>query len=265
MALEEFLDKIGRRKIYAIILGIIYVIISYGTAEIFFPSDISKIMIFFAALLLAPSTARWIGVEESIEKKKGIENFWRNHATITEIFVFLFIGIFIGYLLVGTYEANALSYQKTFLEGQGAIGTAKNIDVVTQLYNIIANNISVIVIAFILSLFYGVGALFLTVLNASIFASFILLFAQLAQKGSALIALIFSIHFIPEVSGFLLATISGGVISKAIMVEKIGTPSFKNVIKDGTILLLFSVILIVLAALLEVFLTPWLANTIILQ
>jgi uncharacterized membrane protein SpoIIM required for sporulation len=176
-----------------------------------------------------------------------------------EIFLFLFIGIFIGYLLIGTYDTASISYQMQFLEERGATGiSTAPIDKTTQFLNITFNNVTVIVIAFILSLFYGAGALFLIVLNASIFAGFVLRISDLVVQQTAMNAAVFSVHFIPEVFGFLLAAMAGGVISKALVRERIGTSPFQNVVKDGTMLLLLSIACILFAAFLEAFLTPYL-------
>ena len=253
--LEELLNKIGKRKFYSLLLGILYVLVSYGVAEIFFPRNTSLVIIFFITLLLVPSTFKLILIEEKIERRDGLKHFFKDHYTIMEIFLFLFIGIFIGYLIIGSYGQNSLDYQKDFLETQGVKEKAE-INKLNQLGAVLIQNISVIVIAFVLSLFFSVGALFLIVYNASIFAAFILLY----EKAIMLLSLI---HFIPEILGFLLAAIAGGVISKAIMKEKLGTEPFKNVVKDATVLLLISIIVIVIAALIEVFVTPQILNPLI--
>jgi len=232
MVLEELLNKIGKRKFYAFILGMLYVFVSYGTAKIFFPVSISLTMVFFITLLLIPSTFKLVSVEERIERKYGTSNFLRRHSTIMEIFLFLFIGIFIGYLIIGSYSVEALEYQSGFLAEQGIVGDFidEGIQKIPQFFSILANNTSVIVVAFILSLFYSVGALFLIVYNASIFSSFILRFTELVSQQKILSTALFSVHFIPEVFGFLLAAIAGGVISKAIVREKVGTNEFRNVV-----------------------------------
>lgn len=257
MVLEEILNKIGKRKVYSLFLGLLYVLISYGTAQLFFPNHVSIVMIFFITLLLIPSTARLVSIEERIERKDGLRHFWKDHATLIEIFLFLFIGIFIGYLAIGIYDTTSLSYQLTFLDQRGITGNFidGNIPKLLQFGNIVSNNVSVIVIAFILSLFYGVGALFLIVLNASIFASFVTKVAMLIQQAK-LSALLLSIHFIPEVLGFLLAALAGGVISKAIVRERFGSFGFRNVMRDAATLLILSLVVIVIAAFLEVLVTP---------
>ncbi len=265
MVFEDLLSKIGKRRPYSVLLGVLYVLISYGTAKVFFAAHISIAMIFFITLLLVPSTARLITFEERIERKEGLRHFFKNHNILMEVFLFLFIGIFIGYLIIGTYTTTAMTYQKTFLADRGIVGNIVNekIEKITQFTGIIINNISVIVVAFVLSLLYGVGALFLIVLNASVFASFVIQFSDLVAQQTALNAALFSLHFIPEVFGFLLAAIAGGVISKAIVKERVGTGPFQNVVKDATVLLLLSIAVILLAALLEAFGTPFLIKQVI--
>lgn len=263
MVFEDLLNKIGKRKIYSLFLGILYVLISYGTATVFFPAHISLAMIFFVTLLLIPSTAKLISIEEKFERRDGLHHFIKDHYVLIEIFLFLFIGIFIGYIIIGNYAETALTYQTGFLENQGIVGNFinQNIQKFPQLIGLLLNNLSVIVIAFLLSLFYGVGALFLIVLNASIFATFLLKFSEIA--ASKLSSGLLLLHFIPEVLGFLLAAIAGGVISKAIIREKPGTIQFRNVVKDGTILLLLAIVVILIAAILEAFVTPELIKLLI--
>lgn len=266
MVLEEILNTIGKRKAYSFFLGLLYVFISYGTASIFFPNNVSITMLFFITLLLVPSAIKLISKEEEQERKHGLKHFVKDHTTIIEILLFLFIGIFIGYFILGfTVDFDdASSYQKNFLESQGI--TKEKITSFMQddqpklnkFLNIAVSNLSVCLIAFVLSFFYGIGALFLIVLNASIFSTFIITVTQHIGKTTQEILTIlgiFSIYAIPEVGGFLLAAIAGGVISKAVIKEKIGSMRFKNVVKDATILLLLSFVVILISALLEVFVT----------
>ena len=74
---------------------------------------------------------------------------------------------------------------------------------------------------------------------------------------------LFLIHLIPELSGFLLAAIAGGVVSRAIMSEKFGSQGFRNVTRDALVMLLLSAGLIVIAAFLEVFVSSQLVKAII--
>jgi uncharacterized membrane protein SpoIIM required for sporulation len=161
-------------------------------------------------------------------------------------------------------------YQLDFLKARGDITSnlisefSENeyVPCLDNMFGLISQNILVVVIAFILSIFYGAGALFLIVLNASVFAAFMVHIVK--ETGNALgIILIFLIHLIPEVSGFLLAAIAGGVVSRAIYRERFMSQGFKNVMKDAFVMLTIAVALIILAAFLEVFVSANLVKLII--
>lgn len=256
MVFEDLLTKTSKRKIYSLILGILYVLIAYGTAKTFFTNEIPTATIILTTLLFVPSVSRLFTFEEKIERRDGTRNFFRDHKLIIEVFFFLFIGVLIGYLIVGNIFQDALVMQDELLNQQSALNTEKTSDSWTKASGIMINNIEVIIIAFVVSLFYGAGAFFLLVRTASIFAAYIIMITEsLAQKTQA-IGAVFLIHFIPEILGFILAAFAGGVISKAIVREKIGTDAFKNVVKDSTMMLIYSICLIVLAALIETYITP---------
>ncbi len=266
MVLERIInvDLIEHRPYIAFILGLVYTVIGYFTATIFFGKHTSIAMLFLTTLLLVPSLAAIISVEEKKESKEGIKHFFHNHKEVFEVFLFAFIGIFVGYLLMGCYFGSfdtVFNYQVTYLEDQGSItGDLIETGTYTQLIpqgqqfgGILTANLMTTIIFFILSLFYGVGGIFLIILNASIFAGFIIYVMRFAKTHIGSLLGAFSIHMIPEVSGFLLAAIAGGVVSKAVMTEKFGSKGFRNVMQDAVALLGIAFVIIIFAALLEVY------------
>jgi len=60
---------------------------------------------------------------------------------------------------------------------------------------------------------------------------------------------------LPELGGYFIAAIAGGVLSKAYAKERFMSNSFKIIVKDSFILLILSVIVLGVAALIEVFLS----------
>jgi len=265
----------SKRPYIAFFLGFIYTILGFFIASIFFGEDVSIAMLFLATLFVVPSLIGLISFEEKIERKEGIKHFFRNHKKILEVYLLLFIGIFIGYLLLGYFAPNTenvFAYQVKFLESQEGLSSElidsffeKAIEPTPgKVLGIIQNNLFVNIICFALSLFYGAGAIFLIILNASVFSSFIVyVIRYLSQsiQDSLIILGFFSIHLIPEVLGFMLAAIAGGVLSKAILTEKFRSREFSNVTKDAFILFLLSVFLIILSAILEVYVTTSLFHT----
>jgi len=278
MVLETFLEKeaLQKKTLIVFILGLVYVFVAYFGAKVFFGSTISIAIIFLITLLLVPSCIVLLKKEEKIESKQGLKNFFYNHKHIVTIYFFLFLSTFMGFLLLGSYNnfESVFEYQTNFLKEQEGL-SANLIDNfleteiqpnAQQFLALLSHNIFTLLLAFILAIFFGAGAIFLIILNASIFASFIIFVMNHLGKTlnqSLSILGIFSIHMLPEVAGFLLAAIAGGVLSQAVTSEKFGSKSFKNVVRDSTTLLYLAIILIIAAALLETYVTTRLIFSVI--
>ncbi len=270
MVFETIKPEWMRQKPFLVFFfGAAYALVGYLLALLFFGSTVSIAMLFLTTLLAVPSLIKLLDVEESIESKDGFHHFFRNHREVIETYLFLFLGIFVGYLLLGMLSRDFTSifdFQIRFLERQEGLNSQliqRFLDgplqpSVSQVLSILSNNLLVSAICFLLSVFYGAGAIFLLVFNASVFSSFVVYVShQLVRLPSDALAVIgfFSIHLIPEVLGFLIAAIAGGVVSKAIMTETFMSPGFKNVIRDAVLLLLLSTVFIAIGATLEVYAT----------
>ena len=265
------LRLIEQRPYAAFFIGIAYVFIAFFTSKIFFPKIISVATLFLVTLLLVPTIIKLLGDEERRERRDGTSNFFRDHKDIFEVYIFLFLGIFAGALILTMFTSlSNFEYQADFLKNSERLSSEvvkeKLATGITPSLNaflgLLENNLLVILICFFLSLFYGAGAMFLIVLNASIFATFVAFVMRelpTITNKAALLG-IFSIHMIPELFGFLLAAIAGGVISKAIMREKFFSEKFHNVMKDSFFLFIIAAGVIVLAAFLETYVTTALFN-----
>jgi ABC-type multidrug transport system fused ATPase/permease subunit len=132
---------------------------------------------------------------------------------------------------------------------------------VPGIFSIFQNNLIVMLICFVLSLVYSSGAIFLISFNASIFASHIAdiiktkavslsLASHILFLGCNLVVMF--IHTIPELGGYFLGAIAGGVLSKAVTREKFRSQRFHRVLKDSIILLVLSVVVLFIAAVLEI-------------
>ncbi|MEM4336551.1 MAG: stage II sporulation protein M [Candidatus Woesearchaeota archaeon] len=263
-----------KRPYAAFLLGLTYVFVSFFTSKIFFPSIISVSMLFIITILLVPTVIKLIGIAERREKKDGIKHFLRDHKDIFEIYIFLFIGVFSAFVLVAfLYGINNFDYQIKFLQMQEGLTTelintktTEGIEIShLNFFVLLQNNLFVAVISFILSFFYGAGAMFLIVLNASIFSTFIAFFINELPNltNKTLIFLIFMVHTLPELFGFLLAAIAGGVLSKALIQEKFLSYQFRNVTKDAFLIFFISICVILIAAFLETYITTFLFNHLI--
>ncbi|MBI4150214.1 stage II sporulation protein M [Candidatus Woesearchaeota archaeon] len=263
------LDWMEHRPFIVLFFGFAYSLLGYFLATIFFGNTVSIAMLFLTTLFAVPSLIRILDVEERIESKEGLRHFFHNHKEIFEVYLFLFLGIFLGYIALALGSANMptlFDFQMKFLARQESLSgeliqsffTRPLQPSPTHVMAILSNNLLVSAICFLLSVFYGAGAIFLLVLNASIFSSFIVFVSQQLARvsGDAIVIFgFFSIHLVPEVAGFLTAAIAGGVVSKAILTEKVFSEGFKNVVRDAIALLLLSMVFIMLGAVLEVYVT----------
>ncbi|MBW2987241.1 stage II sporulation protein M [Candidatus Woesearchaeota archaeon] len=271
MVLEQVLSfkTIANKSYYAFGLSFAFVFIGYFVGRFFFGKTISIAMLFLCTLLLVPSLVKLLAMEEKIERKYGMKHFFKTHEKVFKIYLFVFLGILAGYLVLGAVSSdfdNNFQYQLNYLTKQEGITEASIEDFASsevnlgfdQFLSILGANLLVLAICFILSLFYGAGAIFLIVFNASVFASFILLlFRYIGDTVSTFsgIVFLFFLHMIPEVGGFLLAAIAGGVLSYAFYKEGFMGKPFKNVARDSLLLLIVAIALIVLGAFLEIYVT----------
>lgn len=275
MVLEDIFDPswVKHRPYIAMVFGFFFTILAFFLSILFFRTSMSVAMIFLTTLLLIPTLVMLLKMEEQVEGKYGIKHFFHNHKDIFEVYLFAFLGIFLAFVLLGLglsnkpdvygqlfqFQTEFLQFQEgltsdtvqSFVDGEAGITTS-------GFATLFFHDLIVVLICFILSFFYGASAIFLIILNGSVFANFILFIIRtladnMAQGVQAFF--VFLIHLLPEISGFLIAAIAGGVVSKAVLHEKKGSEQFKNVFKDATILMLIAIGLVLLSTLLEVFVT----------
>ncbi|MBI2665660.1 hypothetical protein HYX12_03510 [Candidatus Woesearchaeota archaeon] len=265
MVLEQIISISGLEKkpLTAILLGIGYTFIGALTGYLFFEERFSISLLFLITLLLIPSLMNLLSIEEEKEKREGFNRFFQNHKGVFEIYLFLSVGVFLGYIiLISLSNYFGADFSITVGEQMKILGksvtksdiSSFEVNSFTHALGLFSKNIGVAIIFFVLSFFYGAGAIFLMVWNASTFSTFVSLTINNISKGvnhSLALLGIFSIYIVPEIGGFLLAAIAGGVISKAVIVEQFLSPSFKNVVKDALILLLLSFVLLLISAFLE--------------
>ena len=271
MVLEEIKTNwIIRHPSLALALGFIYSLLGYILANMFFiDKQVSIAMLFITTLLVVPTMIIALSDQMKHEATQH-ENFFQSHRSIFLGYIYMFVGAFMGYMVLGIfadqYILKIFEYQLDFLKKQEGL----SLQVLNQFFenrpapqlesvlSILQHNLSVVLVCFIISLFVGAGGVFLVLLNASVFSSFaIVMIKYLTEtlRQAVLVIGIFSLHVIPEAGAFMVAAIAGGILSKAVIAEKWGTANFKKVVKDAGKLLAFACILIILAGFIEVYIT----------
>ena len=126
--------------------------------------------------------------------------------------------------------------------------------------DIFANNIYVLIFTLLFSLAFGAGAIFILVWNASVIAAAIGIFAKskLAYMPCGLIR--YMIHGFPEIACYFIGALAGGIISVAIIRKDLSGERTWRILEDALILIIIAIVIMFLAALVEVFITPDIMN-----
>jgi len=256
---EEWLEKKAR---YAFFLGSGYSILGIVMAKILFPSDPALVAVAFTALLMLPELYKMFSIEERIEEKEkkfSFKELFKDNKDFIKVYLFLILGIFVVYtiaaIILPGFQVNTLFREQ--LEMRGVSGGA--VFQTSLFWSILTNNLWVLIVIFIVSLLTGDGAVFLIVWNASMWGT---IFGVTARNAALfantnpfwylfLVLLIVFPHAFLETLSYVFAAISGGVISKDVLLEKFESKRFNEVFIYNFMLFLVAVIVLFLGALVE--------------
>ena len=125
-----------------------------------------------------------------------------------------------------------------------------------RLFMIFANNIYVLLFTLVFSLIFGAGAIFVLAWNASVIAAAIGIYSKSNLINLPLGLARYMIHGVPEIASYFLAALAGGIVSVAIIKHEIQGDNFWNVLQDSLNLIILAVVILFIAAIIEVFITP---------
>ena len=108
----------------------------------------------------------------------------------------------------------------------------------------------------IFSLIFGAGAIFILAWNASVIGAAIGIFTKSNISNLPLGLARYMIHGIPEIGSYFTGALAGGIISVAIINHDVKSEKFWTILQDSLNLVIFAVVLLFVAALIEVFITP---------
>lgn len=122
--------------------------------------------------------------------------------------------------------------------------------------NIFANNIYVLIFTILFSLAFGAGAIFILVWNATVIAAAVGIFAKGSLSSLPIGVLRYMIHGFPEIAAYFVGALAGGIISIAVIRKDLRGEGTWKILQDALTLIIIAVIILVVAALMEVYLTP---------
>lgn len=245
--------------------GFVYATLAIFVSIYLFREYSSMVMVSFTTMVSVPLIYGAIKIEEKKDMHISSETrLLKEHGKVLAFFMFMFLGYVVSFsfwyvVLPNTTIIHLFDAQINTLNAINAPATGNAINMGATIAKIFFNNIRVLLFCLIFAFFYGFGAIFILTWNASVLATLIGSIIR-ESSGSYLIAPIvllkYAIHGIPEIAAYFLAGLAGGIISIAVIRHDFGTKQFKHVLTDSLDLTILSVLLLVVAALLEVFVSP---------
>jgi len=249
-------EWVAKNVLYALLLGICFSTIGIWVGVLVFAHDASIVSIMFTVIAALPFLHRILSLGESVkENVSSLRKMVIRNKQILQIYFLFFMGVAISYLLwylaMPDWSRNILFIRQVEVFTQPAAGLVGQFSGTQNLFgSILANNVRVLLFCLILSFVFGSGALTVLTWNASVFGVF------LAFLGKTSVMVKYIPHASLEFLAFFLAAVAGAIVSVGLEKEAYGTPRFDKVILDTTILFAASFILVIFAAVVEVFVFP---------
>jgi uncharacterized membrane protein SpoIIM required for sporulation len=280
-------QKRERGPIKMFFVGILYASLSLLLVKWFFGSDpvISKysgfIVISFCIMFILPFMYYLIKQEEEEdETAEGLYNVWKAHGDALYAFMWLFLGMIIAFSFwnivledPNLFNAQLETYCQVNSPGnvQGCIErfSFENSVSITggvlsknelRLLSIIENNVYVMIFTLLFSLIFGAGAIFVLAWNASVISTAISIFAKNSIVHIPTGIFRYMIHGFPEIAAYFITALAGGIFGVGILRNGIKDHKFLRVLENTFLLLFSAIIILLIAAVIEVYFTPIFLN-----
>lgn len=253
MVLESIIkpDWIDKNPFYAFFLGLTLAFIGTSIGLFVFPDQASFAGLLFITIAAVPFLQKVVDFEE-IRAGKFHPDFWRRNRKIAIIYALFFFGVALAYLIWYKILPMAASQfffnrQITALTQPTVLGFFSQVQI-GQFVPILLNNLKVLFLILLLSFIYGMGSVLVITWNASVLGIF------MGSFGKFTSALGFVPHASMEFLGFFFGAMSGGLLSMAFDTDRTDFKSkkFYQAINDASLLFILAVIIIALAAFVEI-------------
>ncbi|MEK6903979.1 MAG: stage II sporulation protein M [Nanoarchaeota archaeon] len=277
-------------------IGMLYSSVAMFLSVWIFREQASIIMVLLTVIACLPLVHRTFLREEKADvaldtERKRLKEHWR----AIQFLMLLFLGFVVSFSLwyvflpdemvqtsfnsqIQTIQSiNAKVAASQAVTGRNIISSqntlsSSSISLDGLFFKILLNNIKVLLFSIFFAFFYGAGAIFILTWNASVISAAVGNFVRnnigdyaaqfgLIKAGGyfhifSLGLLRYFIHGIPEILAYFIGGLAGGIVSFAVIRHDFGTERFKAILFDAFDLVLISVFILVVAGLLEVYVTP---------
>ncbi len=279
MVLESIISpfKAEKKPWELFFVGFIYSGAALFLSNWIFKEQSSLVMVFLTVMACVPLLYATIKREE---KKNtfiaGEKRILKEHSKVISFLLFMFLGFVASFVLwyvilpsgfvQNSFNVQTQTIQTINTQISGAYSTTRT------LTYIILNNLKVLIFCILFSFLYGAGAIFILTWNASVIAAAIGNYIRsniaiyTSTTGLAKISsylqiislgfLRYMVHGIPEIAAYFVGGLAGGIISVAVIKERFGTKNFEKIVLDSSDLILISILILIIAGLIEVYITP---------
>jgi len=271
-----------RGPVKMLFIGLLYASLSLLLVKWFFGADpiLSKysgfIVIAFCIMFTLPFMYFLIKQEEEEDESiDGIYSVWKTHGDALYAFMWLFLGMIIAFSFwniiledPNLFNAQLETYcqinspgnlkgcvERYAFESSSITGvaiTSKEI----RFLSIIENNVYVMIFTLLFSLIFGAGAIFVLAWNASVISTAITLFTKSDITQIPIGLLRYMIHGFPEIAAYFVTALAGGIFGVGIIRNGIKDHRFLKVLENTFLLLFTAILILTIAAVIEVYFTP---------
>ncbi|MBU0957463.1 MAG: stage II sporulation protein M [Nanoarchaeota archaeon] len=264
------------------IIGLLYASLSVLLVSWIFGQDavLSKysgiLIVTFTVMFSIPFMYYIIKLEEEkdLQENIGFLSLLKEHSKALKAFTWLFLGFVVAFsfwYIVLPSSDNFRAQIETYcwinrpanfeqcISDYGVEVTSKTTGFATnkeRLFMIFSNNIYVMIFTLIFSLIFGAGAIFILAWNASVIAAAIGIFSKESLAYLPVGLGRYMIHGLPEILAYFIAALAGGILSIAIIRHDFKGDKFWKIIQDSLNLVILAVVVLFIAGLIEVFITP---------
>ncbi len=264
-----------------LVIGFVYATLSVLLVNWIFSQDavLAKmsgiLVVLFTVMFSLPFIYYTLKLEEGrIQRGRGSIALLLAHRRALYAFMWLFIGFTIAFAFWYSVLPTTESFRAQ-IETYCMINRPQNFEACTaqyglkdtsistpfltnkeRLFLIFTNNMYVLIFTLLFSLIFGAGVIFILAWNASVIGAAMGIFTNWEISKLHIGFLRFFIHGVPEIGSYFIIALAGGLISVSIAKHEFGTEKFWEVLQDSLNLIIISIIVLFLAALIEVFVTP---------
>jgi len=260
-------------------VGLVYSALAVFLVNWFFGKDVVMakymgiLIVTFTVMFCIPFIYFLFRVEEKRDlMAEGVFRVFKEHQKGLRALMWLFLGILIGYSIMYSIfpKENFAAQIETYCSinrpnnfdacitqyGVGAGKITGNFGSTDRFLAIFSNNIYVLIFTVVFSLIFGAGGIFILAWNASVIAAAIGIYtnSQLNQLPLGLGR--YMIHGIPEIAAYFFGALAGGILSIAITKRDYKGDRFWDILQDVLNLVIIAVIILIIAAAVEVYITP---------